>query len=580
MHRLLTSFAIFICLFAIPRELWAQFSPGELAKSHASLEGMENCTQCHVLGQKIENSKCLECHTLIKTRMDLKRGYHASAEVRHKACNQCHHDHGGRNYQMILWDPGKFNHDLTGYKLEGKHKTDRCEHCHQSTLIREPAVLDRAKNGLVLDRTYLGLSQDCQSCHFDEHRGQLKRKCEACHSAADWTQSARTLFDHQTAAYPLTGLHRSVACEKCHPTVSDPKTMPNGKTDSGYIQYVNVAADRCVTCHTDPHANRLGDKCESCHTTAGWLVVKESVFDHNRTRYPLRGLHQTVDCAKCHQPEPRKPPVYKNMAFARCQDCHVDAHAGQLSVRSDSGRCETCHDVNGFRPSLFTVAMHNTQSRYPLVGAHEKVVCEKCHSKLSPVEFRRRTGFAPTADSGFVALKFRDQRCSGCHQDIHEGQFKDKINQAGCEGCHTLTAWRNLTFNHTTDASFALQGKHVTTECGKCHLPIANTNPVRIRYKPLSASCESCHPDVHRGQFKTDATDCSPCHNAVSFQPAIFKHNLQSRFRLEGAHARVECRQCHPQNIPVADSLIVRYKPIATDCASCHPDVHEGVLEQ
>ena len=30
----------------------AQISPGELTKSHAHLEGMLNCTKCHVLGDK------------------------------------------------------------------------------------------------------------------------------------------------------------------------------------------------------------------------------------------------------------------------------------------------------------------------------------------------------------------------------------------------------------------------------------------------------------------------------------------------------------------------------------------------
>ena len=43
-------------------QLHAQFSPGELTSSHASLEGINHCTSCHELGKKIDGNKCLECH--------------------------------------------------------------------------------------------------------------------------------------------------------------------------------------------------------------------------------------------------------------------------------------------------------------------------------------------------------------------------------------------------------------------------------------------------------------------------------------------------------------------------------------
>jgi len=55
----------------------AQISPGDLTKSHAQLEGMLNCTKCHVLGDKVSNDKCLECHKELKARIDQKKGYHA-----------------------------------------------------------------------------------------------------------------------------------------------------------------------------------------------------------------------------------------------------------------------------------------------------------------------------------------------------------------------------------------------------------------------------------------------------------------------------------------------------------------------
>ncbi|MCX6283385.1 MAG: hypothetical protein NTW31_04010 [Bacteroidetes bacterium] len=59
----------------------AQISPGQLASVHSNLEGISNCTHCHTLGDKVTNDKCLSCHTELKARLDLHKGYHASSEV-------------------------------------------------------------------------------------------------------------------------------------------------------------------------------------------------------------------------------------------------------------------------------------------------------------------------------------------------------------------------------------------------------------------------------------------------------------------------------------------------------------------
>ena len=55
----------------------AQISPGKLTDAHAHLEGMGNCTQCHDLGNKVPDQKCLACHTeidqLINQNHELKQ---------------------------------------------------------------------------------------------------------------------------------------------------------------------------------------------------------------------------------------------------------------------------------------------------------------------------------------------------------------------------------------------------------------------------------------------------------------------------------------------------------------------------
>ncbi len=118
-----------LSMFLLP-DLQAQLSPGKLATSHADLEGIRNCTQCHTLGNKVDDNKCLDCHKEIKSFIDERRGYHYSREVRSKDCISCHSDHHGRKFDMVRFDEDKFNHNLTGYKLTGEHQIIDCRQCH------------------------------------------------------------------------------------------------------------------------------------------------------------------------------------------------------------------------------------------------------------------------------------------------------------------------------------------------------------------------------------------------------------------------------------------------------------------
>jgi len=52
------------------------FSPGPLAESHADLEGLKNCTKCHVAGNKLSNDTCLACHKPTKKDIVEHKGIH------------------------------------------------------------------------------------------------------------------------------------------------------------------------------------------------------------------------------------------------------------------------------------------------------------------------------------------------------------------------------------------------------------------------------------------------------------------------------------------------------------------------
>ena len=56
----------------------------------------------------------------------------------------------------------------------------------------------------------------------------------------------------------------------------------------------------------------------------------------------------------------------------------------------------------------------------------------------------------------------------------------------------------------------------------------------------------------------------------ASFAQVQFDHNRESSFRLTGAHENAACSGCHVLDL----AGVIRYKPLAGDCASCHADPH------
>ncbi|PYU62209.1 MAG: hypothetical protein DMG55_04830, partial [Acidobacteria bacterium] len=109
-----------------------------------------------------------------------------------------------------------------------------------------------------------------------------------------------------------------------------------------------------------PHGP-LAIPCENCHTAAGWRPIRAvPEFDHNKTNYPLRGMHEKVQCTQCHV-----KPIFTDVG-KNCQDCHADIH--QRKMGTD---CAQCHTVLGWNNAIQQVKDH--QNRFPLFGAHAAV---------------------------------------------------------------------------------------------------------------------------------------------------------------------------------------------------------------
>jgi hypothetical protein len=555
----------------------AQVSPGPLAAPHASLEGTSQCLQCHATrGAKAGmDEKCLACHKEVAWMRTAKRGLHASVAA--KDCASCHPDHGGRDFALVAWEEGaaeKFDHRRAGFALEGKHARLECAKCHTPALQKSPAAAlvkkkDRAKS-------WLGLQTACADCHADPHRGQLGRACASCHSQEAWAPAGG--LDHAKTKFPLTGAHAKVECLKCHaaPQVvkgTDAKGRP-------LPEWKPLPHADCASCHKDPHAGRFKAACAKCHTTADWKAINRTGFDHDATRYPLRGRHALVACEKCHDP---KVPASQKPKFAQCLDCHRDAHAGTATLAGRPADCAACHTVNGWRPSAYTVAAH-AASAWPLEGAHVRAACDGCHVRR-PDSPANRAALGPAR----VVLRPAKAACTDCHGDPHAGRFRPggprpKAND--CRACHGPEAWRPSRYDAAQHASAAyrLEGAHVAVPCVACHAElkarpasstrVADAAAMRpLRFEERARACAECHRDPHEGQFakRKDRGACEACHDQAAFAPASrFDHDRDSAYRLEGAHRRVACKGCHESKRGAEGRPYVVYRPTPTRCEACH----------
>jgi hypothetical protein len=573
------------------------FSPGELARGHAQLEGDEHCSDCHSAGSRVSDDKCLGCHEDVARSVRQKKGLHGRKFLG-QPCGSCHVDHRGKEHELVRWDPKTFEHAQTGWKLAGAHASTDCAKCHTGKNERQQA-------------TFIGLNNACAACHEDKHQGRFGTSCQNCHDAVKWTNLDLDPFDHDQARFDLRGKHQKVPCAKCHG--EPPKYQPlafqsctnchedphrgrlGTSCESCHAEdswkslsmkrsahpvlslqagHANVACktchDRgnlvspsrgkaCASCHKPVHVAQFGDDCADCHASIRWLGVPEAIGrrSHARTRYPLEGKHATVDCDECHSPKLPRAKRFRRLDFDSCQDCHRDVHRGQFADR-DGGECSTCHTLDSFVTTSFGVAQH-ASTRFALGGGHEAAPCASCH-----------TGPRPRLD-----WQVQKQACSDCHDNPHGDQFQKELREGGCGACHNSVAWDIPNIAHDT---WPLAGAHAEARCDQCHTPSeadrrAGTG---VSYRDAPRECEGCHADVHLGQFQLSEPRkaCQDCHDSKTFKLPGFGHTARTGYALQGKHQNVKCSGCHlPTQLANGEATLLWRLPYR-ECKDCHGNPH------
>ncbi len=161
--------------------------------------------------------------------------------------------------------------------------------------------------------------------------------------------------------------------------------------------------------------------------------------------------------------------------------------------------------------------------------------------------------------------------CMDCHKDIGgdvraRAGYHGRLKPQACNECHTdhkgraekIAAFDTKRFDHA-QTDYPLRGKHVQTECAKCH-------EAGKKWRESPNDCNACHrkDDVHKGSL---GPKCGDCHTENHWKEAKFDHS-KTRFALEGKHVDTKCGDCHRNK---AD-----YKDTPRTCVGCHRKDDDG----
>jgi hypothetical protein len=415
--------------------------------SHATVD----CKACHK--ETIKNGRvfkqfkglvfndCKACHT------DPHQGNLPGA------CAQCHTESSFKTFNGT----GRFNHAVTGFSLNGQHKSINCFECHTQTNNAVTVFQDRKPVS----------SSNCVACHNDPHDNKYGQDCAKCHQEQSFIAlKAMDFFDHSVTDFPLEGQHVAVDCKSCHE-----------KRFSTPIDFTN-----CKNCHDDYHNGQFTDSnpaldCDACHSLQEpFSYTSFTIANHQDSAFPLEGAHVATPCFACHVDEATSRWEFRDIGNS-CTDCHNNIHDNAIPERYyPEQNCASCHGTEAWD----AVNFDHGQTAWPLTGRHMETACSQCHFEISEKE--------AIISQNFTNL---NTDCASCHENIHDDSFA--INGVTeCSRCHVTSSWLPEKFNHS-DTRFPLEGKHQQLDCRACHETQTTTGQKTLIYKLNKLECIDCH---------------------------------------------------------------------------------------
>ncbi len=366
-------------------------------------------------------------------------------------------------------------------------------------------------------------------------------------------------------------------CIRCHEPIGAQRTARHGLHGS----LSKKQFEDCAQCHSEHHGATSALIAPQAFAYAG--VHDPAAYDHRHVAdYHLSGAHAVLDCDQCHPAANAPMPPHGGRFLGQqqaCAACHEDVHRGVFGVD-----CEACHgQVEKFRS-----APGFLHSIFPLVDAHARVACEKCHE---PGTVR--------ATEALSKAPLPARTCAECHVDPHHMRANVPAkaillgDTADCARCHASTKWKDARVTPAKHAEFGfpLRGGHAKAECNKCHGDASHPSKHGDSLPQLEA-CARCHEHPHRAAFvqaavavQGPADGCAKCHvdEQADFHLAstTVAQHAATAFPLVEPHAKVECSKCHGEpEKGLRKSYAERFlSRVPTDCRACHEDVHAGQFD-
>ncbi|NUO19695.1 hypothetical protein HUU59_09630 [bacterium] len=366
---------------------------------------------------------------------------------------------------------------------------------------------------------------------IESPHGKFNLDCQLCHTTDNWLQLKQDGgFSHETmTSFPLVGKHKGVKCIDCH-------------TSLVFVE----APTQCVDCHTDIHRGQFTSNCGQCHTPGQWVDEVNFRRMHDATRFPLVGVHASLDCQSCHS-----AGQYVNLV-TRCIGCHAEDFASTTTPdHTDAGFSQNCTECHSVSASSWKGPQFVHSETFPLTGGHALNDCQACHS----------AGYVNTSTA-----------CAECHSADYTNA-QNPTHEAGafpqeCQTCHTINSWRPAAFDNHNLTAFPLTGAHILTDCAQCH--------VGGQYTGTATACADCHQADYDGATNPvhDAaafgSSCEQCHSTESWRPADFDNHHLTAFPLTGRHIEVNCLECHVGG---------QFSGTPADCWSCHQEDYNATTD-
>lgn len=289
---------------------------------------------------------------------------------------------------------------------------------------------------------------------------RLPRRVSACRAACGSAALAVLLLGgFPPAAAAEDGISNDT-CLDCHSDKDLTRETADGKEISIYVDAAKLAA----SAHKDT-------KCRDCHGD----LTKDHPDDEI--------VAKPVDCARCHEKEPRTfGTSVHGLAVragddtaANCTDCHGTHEVVSPRLESSplhrSRQAETCGACHEAEADDVTNSVHG---RATAKGIEESPVCTDCHSEHS---IRSLAGKSAAIEVGAV--------CSRCHESERlntkfglpsdrvktffesyhglamQGGAANAANCASCHGYHKILP--------SSDPESSINRRHLVETCGKCH---------------------------------------------------------------------------------------------------------------